>query len=104
MIKILYSKFLQSLHLFPLTKNPSFFDFLLYFQDTQIELVLLIFRRLVEDVHVFESDLPSKRKKEMSAALNENVTSIFAFLMQNLEVSIKSTIVVFRVCNNQDDV
>ena len=53
-----------------------------------MELVLIIFRRLAEDIHIFESDLPSKRKKEMSAALNENVADIVAFLLQNLEVCI----------------
>lgn len=55
-----------------------------------MELVLLIFRRLAEDIHIFESDLPSKRKKEMSAALSENITDIFAFLIQNLEVSVQN--------------
>ena len=56
------------------------------FQHSQVELVLLVFRRLAEDIHLFESDLPSKRKKEMSAALSENIRDIFAFLVQNLEV------------------
>ena len=51
-----------------------------------MELVLLIFRRLAEDVYVFELDLPSKRRKEMSTALNENINEVFAFLIQNLEV------------------
>ena len=61
----------------------------LYLQDSQVELVLLIFRRLAEDIHVFESDLPSKRKKEMSTALSENISDIFAFLIQNLEVGVQ---------------
>ena len=55
-----------------------------------MELVLLIFRRLAEDIHIFELDLPSKRKKEMSAALSENISDIFAFLIQNLEVGIQN--------------
>ena len=65
-------------------------------QDSQVELVLLIFRRLAEDIHIFESDLPSKRKKEMSAALSENISDVFAFLIQKLEVSIQIIIMVLE--------
>ena len=55
-------------------------------QSTQVELVLLIFRRLSEDIHVYQSGVPSLRRREMAAALNEQSKSVFAYLINNLEV------------------
>ena len=48
--------------------------------------MLGIFCRLSEDVHEFAAGLDQLRKKEMTHALNENITEIYAFVLQNLEV------------------
>ena len=66
----------QSLH--AVTPLPS--------QSTQVELVLLIFRRLAEDIHGYESGMTSGRKREMAAALNQQSQTVFTFLISNLEV------------------
>ena len=56
-------------------------------QATQVEVVLLVFRRLAEDLHVHtDTSLTSTRRKEMGAALREQIRAIYHFLMQNLEV------------------
>ena len=55
-------------------------------QLVHVEMVLIIFRRLAEDIHEFQSGLDQQRKKEMTYALNENVRDILDFLLQNLEV------------------
>ena len=52
----------------------------------QLELVLVILRRLVEDIHIFEAGLEQKRKKEMATALNEEVRDIFLCILTSLEV------------------
>ena len=54
-----------------------------------MELVLIIFRRLAEDIHLYDSGLDQRRKKEMSTALNEEIKTVFRFLLQNMEVSCK---------------
>ena len=40
-----------------------------------MELVLIILRRLAEDIRTFESGLDQRRRKEMTAALNEHADS-----------------------------
>ncbi len=57
-----------------------------YFQPVQVEIVLIILRRLAEDIHMFDSGIDQKRKKEMAAALNEKIREVFGFILQNLEV------------------
>ena len=57
-------------------------------QATQVEVVLLVFRRLAEDLHVHtDTSLTSSRRKEMGAALRDQIRAIYHFLMQNLEVN-----------------
>ena len=51
-----------------------------------MELVLIILRRLAEDIHTFESGLDQRRRKEMTAALNEQIQEVFGFILKNLEV------------------
>ena len=51
-----------------------------------MELVILIFRRLTEDIHTFPEGLAPSRRREMVAALTADVETVFAFLLQNLEV------------------
>lgn len=53
----------------------------------QVELVLVILRRLAEDIHIYEAGLDQRRKKEMATALNEEIHGIFQFILQNLEVN-----------------
>lgn len=48
--------------------------------------MLVILRRLVEDIHIYEAGLDQKRKKEMAAALNEEVENIFISILLSLEV------------------
>ncbi len=55
-------------------------------QPTQEELILQIFRRLAEDIHEYNENLPAPRKRQMVAALNEEVETMFAFLVHSLEV------------------
>ena len=52
----------------------------------QVELVLVILRRLAEDIHLYESGLDTKRKKEMATALNEHIEQVVRFILKNLEV------------------
>ena len=59
-----------------------------FFQPVQVELVLVILRRLAEDIHLYESGLDQRRKKEMATALNEQVDDVVSFILQNLEVSL----------------
>lgn len=61
--------------------------------------MLLIFRRLSEDIHTFPEGLSTPRKREMVAALNENLESVFVFLLQNLEVilSAQCCIIVINI-------
>lgn len=47
----------------------------------------MILRRLAEDIHVYESGLDQRRKKEMATALNEEIHDVVSFILQNLEVS-----------------
>ena len=86
-----------SFHLFSLSFNPfTLFSslhllrlpspFSLPQQPTQVELGLLIFRRLTEDIHTFPEGLSPPRRREMVAALTADVETVFAFLLQNLEV------------------
>lgn len=56
-------------------------------QPTQEELVILIFRRLAEDIHVYNEQLTQQVRRQMVAALDEEVETIFAFLVHSLEVS-----------------
>ncbi len=55
-------------------------------QAPQVELVLLIFRRLAEDIHLFESGMTSGRRREMTAALNLQSQTVFTYLITCLEV------------------
>ena len=57
-------------------------------QVSQVEVVLLVFRRLAEDLHSqsSSSSLTSARRKEMSAVLRHQITAVFQFLLDNLEV------------------
>lgn len=66
-------------------------------QSTQVELVLLIFRRLAEDIHLFDSGLTPRRKREMATALSEQARTVFAFLISNLEVHVY-VVVTGRKC------
>ena len=65
--------------------------FCLCFQLVRLQLVLIIFRRLAEDLHSFEAGLEQKRKREMIHALNKDVQVIFDFLLQNLEVCMRTS-------------
>ena len=61
----------------------------MHVQVPQVEVVLLVFRRLAEDLHSqssSSSSLTSARRKEMSAALRHQITAVFQFLLDNLEV------------------
>ena len=49
--------------------------------------MLIILRRLAEDIHLYESGLDQKRKKEMATALNEQIHDVISFILLNLEVS-----------------
>jgi exportin-5 len=61
-------------------------DVLTGYGATQVEVVLLVFRRLAEDLHVHtDTSLTSTRRKEMGGALREHIKAIYHFLMQNLE-------------------
>ena len=51
-----------------------------------MELVLIILRRLAEDIPTFESGLDQRRQKEMTAALNEQIQEVFGFILKNFEV------------------
>ena len=62
-------------------------------QDTQVEVVLMVFRRLAEDLHLFPGGLTTPRKRDMTTALRHHVTHIFQFLLQNLEVQTGSIII-----------
>ena len=55
-------------------------------QPAQVEVVLLVLRRLVEDLHGPCHSLTSVRRREMSAALREQIGAVYQFLMQNIEV------------------
>ena len=55
-------------------------------QLVQVELVMVILRRLAEDIHIYESGLDQRRKKEMATALNEKIQDVFCFILKNLEV------------------
>jgi hypothetical protein len=52
----------------------------------QVELVLMILRRLAEDIHTYESGLDQRRRKEMTTALNEKIQEVFTLILKNLEV------------------
>ena len=56
--------------------------------------MLIILRRLAEDIHIFDSGIDQKRKKEMSAALNEKITDVFSFILQNLEVCLPNSVYI----------
>lgn len=77
---------LSSLYLSAPFFPPLYLHFSLSQQTTQVELVLLIFRRLTEDIHTFPEGLAPPRRREMVAALTADVETVFAFLLQNLEV------------------
>lgn len=47
--------------------------------------MLKTFRRLAEDIHLYDSGLDQRRKREMSAALNERIQDVFGFLLEKLE-------------------
>ena len=51
-----------------------------------MELVLLILRRLAEDIHLFESGMTAVRKREMTASLNQQSETVFNYLITCLEV------------------
>ena len=72
---------------FFLTSPPLISLPLLTPQPTQVELVLLILRRLAEDVHLsYDSGLTPQRRKQMAATLSENSESLFTFLLNTFEV------------------
>lgn len=52
----------------------------------QTEMVLLVYRRLAEDVHCYEVGLTSQRRRELTLALNERIEDVFSFLLGNLVV------------------
>lgn len=56
-------------------------------QPAQVEVVLLAFRRLAEDLHPqSNASLSPVRRKEMSAALRHQLGIVYQFMLRNLEV------------------
>ncbi|XP_058807099.1 exportin-5 [Phymastichus coffea] len=53
--------------------------------ESQTELVLLVFLRLVEDVAILETLESNQRKKDIYQALTTNMTEIFAFFLRLME-------------------
>ncbi|XP_008203379.1 exportin-5 [Nasonia vitripennis] len=53
--------------------------------ETQTELVLLVFLRLVEDVAILETLESNQRRKDIYQALVTNMTEIFAFFLRLME-------------------
>ena len=49
--------------------------------------MLLVFRRLAEELNVQSSSLTANRRREMSSALRQQIGAVFQFLMQNIEVN-----------------
>jgi len=60
--------------------------------------VLGIFGRLSEDLHEFDSGLDQQRKKEMMFSLTENISHIYSFVLQNLQV--RDTRFNVLICNS----
>ena len=55
----------------------------------QLELVLLVFLRLAEDVILaLDPNLQSQRRKNIEQALSENVKDLFIFLITNLQTHV----------------
>jgi hypothetical protein len=62
-------------------------DLLTRHGPAQVEVVLLVFRRLAEDLHPqSNAPLSPQRRKEMSAALRDQLGVVYQFIMRNLEV------------------
>ncbi|XP_011499457.1 PREDICTED: exportin-5 [Ceratosolen solmsi marchali] len=53
--------------------------------ESQTELVLLVFLRLVEDVAILETLESNQRRKDIYQALTTNMTEIFAFFLRLME-------------------
>lgn len=53
--------------------------------ESQTELVLLVFLRLVEDVAILETLESTQRRKDIYQALTTNMTEIFAFFLRLVE-------------------
>ena len=53
--------------------------------ESQTEIVLLVFLRLVEDVAILETLESNQRKKDIYQALTTNMTEIFAFFLRLME-------------------
>lgn len=58
-------------------------------KEFQIEIVLLILLRLTEDVAVFQS-VESSRRKDLYQALTANMSDIFDFLSQLLQLKVQT--------------
>lgn len=55
----------------------------------QLELVLLVFLRLAEDVILsLDPNLQSQRRKNIEQALSENMKDLFIFLITNLQTHV----------------
>lgn len=59
-------------------------------QETQTEIVLMIFLRLAEDVITMDSNLQSSRKKEITNELNRLAQELFVFFLETLSTNISS--------------
>jgi exportin-5 len=69
-------------------------DLLTQHGPAQVELVLLALRRLAEDLHpqAAGSSLSSLRRREMTAALREQMGVIYQFMIQNLQAPVVPTL------------
>lgn len=56
--------------------------------ESQTELVLLIFLRLVEDVALLQTIESNQRRKDIYQALNANMAEIFAFFLRLIELHV----------------
>lgn len=52
-------------------------------QETETELVLMVFLRVVEDVIIFQS-IPQQRRREIQQTLTANLGELFKFFLTKL--------------------
>ena len=65
-----------------------------WIQATQRELVLLVLRGIPEEMKMFDSGLPDRRKRDLQNALNTTVDSLFKLFHQLLQEQYDCTLVM----------
>lgn len=68
------------------------------FGETQTELVLLVFLRLVEDVALLQTLESNQRRKDIYQALTTNMALIFEFFLRLIELHVQR----FRACSTEN--